>query len=591
MVLSSESLRAQWSRFGGPNAITLPAWLLTIPFAFIPSTAAIEAISTSSNVPAETLTWFLVRVVGQLLLGVVLWVAWRTYLRANGRPSRPILTIITFVLASALRSLIVFLGDEWQGLPTYQLADRNPTVILTSTALLVLATIVVDGYRRHRNVQQGLQNELAREKELSREALTAIDAYRQELLTEVQQIIETELANITADLPRSTDTARSKQLSRLTESVVQPLGRDLMTPGTATLLTPVTHTAPLDNSPKISLWSALRLRPFTPALSALITFVLILSIVGTQAGFVNALIAGASMAAICGVGLELARYGYTPNKWFGHPRIASILIVVIWLLVAAVASGVTTVFITSRLPTELTQSAGLEVPIRAALFLLCWIVGPPVALAISLQWRNAEQQLRITLDSVSHMTAEFNLRAWFERHSLGVRVHGAVQSELVAAALRMVNDPDCDQDELLSDMGERIRIRLSEPSPTDWRASLQDISQVWGFSIDLHMDIAAEASQVLDRDASIASAALEIVREGIINAVRAGAANRVDVNLSLQDFDLIILVRDDGDGLMNQNPPGAGTSLLDQTCLTWAREDNGAGTVLHAVLATKQGVN
>lgn len=591
MVLSAEALRAPWSRLGGPNAVSLPAWLLTFTFALLPTTADIEAISNSDHVPSDAATWFLIRIVGQLVLGLVLWLAWLTYLRPGDPQPRPVLAVATFVLASAIRALVVQLGYAWWGLPMDGWVDRIATTTLGTAALLAMATLVVDGYRRHRDAQQNLQDELAREEALSREALTAIDAYRDELLSRVQETVEVELATIVADTRGTSDAVTAQKLSRLAESVVRPLGRELMTPGPVALVTDGTHAMGAVRSTFGGFWAVLRDRPFTPAMSAIVILVLISLSAGNQVGIVNGVLAATTMAALSWAILGLAHRIYVPDAWSQHPRVASTLIVAAWVIAASAAAVTSTALITSRVPAEMTQGVGLESPIRSALFVLVWIVGPPVALAVSRQWREAEEQLQGTLKAVSHLTAELNLQAWFERHSLGVRVHGAAQSELVAAALRIVNDPQCDQEVLLRDLGDRIRVRLRETNPADWRTSLHDMGDVWAFSIDLRVEVAHEASEALERDPSLALAAVEIVREGIVNAVRAGAADRVDVTLSVHGLDLVIVVVDDGDGLMGQGPPGAGTRLLEDACLEWTRRDSGAGTVLRAVLATTRGRN
>jgi|GEM_PF-2805370 len=591
MVLRAGALRVPWWRVGGPNAVSLPAWLLMFAFALLPTTADIEAISSSNHVPSAVATWFLIRIVGQLALGLVLWLAWLTYLRPGDRQPRPVLAVATFVLASAIRASVVQFGNAWWGLPVDGWVDRIATTTLASAALLAMAALVVDGYRRHRDAQQHLQDELARERALGRETLTAIDAYRDELLSSVQDTVEVELATIIADTRGTSDAVTSQKLSRLAESVVRPLGRELMTPGSVTLVIDRTDAMGAVRSTFGGLWAVLRDCPFSPAMSATLILVWISLTARNQFGIVNGVLAGITMAAISWAILGLADRIYVPDTWSQHPRAASTLIVAAWVIAASAAAVTSTALIASRVPDEVTQAVGLGSTLRSALFVLVWIVGPPVALAGARQWRNAEEQLQATLKAVGQLTAELNLQAWFERQSLGVRVHGAVQSELVAAALRIVNDPQCDQEVLLRDLGERIRVRLRETNPADWRTSLQDMGDVWGFSIDLRVEVAHEASEALERDPSLALAAVEIVREGIVNAVRAGAADRVDVNLSVQGLDLVIVVSDDGDGLMGQGPPGAGTKLLDDTCLEWTRRDSEAGTVLRTLLATTGGRN
>lgn len=584
-----ERLREPWSRIGGPNAVTLPAWLVTFPLALLPSTAAVEAISESSNVAGDAAAWLLIKVAGQLVLGLVLWLAWLTYLAPQGRPSRPLVAILTFALAGATRGLIVLIGEVQQGRPADDWWGGIATVTLGSTAVLIMAALVVDAFRRHRDVQHWLTEELAREEALRRETLTAIDTYRRDLLTGVQRTVETELAGITTDARTTADTNTSERLSRLAASIVRPLGRELMTPGPGIDLSNGTFSVASSGTSAHGLWSAVRGRPFTPAVSALVIFAFIVPFARNQVGVVEALVAGTVMAGTSWVILELASRLYSPNRGSGHPRLAATVIVAVWLTAATTASLVTTALITSRGPEQMAAATGLESALRSALFLLVWIVGPPVALSVSRQWREADAQLQSTLASVSHMTSELNLRAWFERRSLGVLIHGAVQSELVAAALRIVNDPACNEEEVLRELGERVRLRLHDTSPLDWRTSLEKMSEVWGFSIVLGMDVADDAATALDLDASLALAAVEIVREGIANAVRAGAADRVDVSVWVQGLDLVILVADDGDGLMDQGPPGAGTRLLDDACLEWTRHDSGAGTVLRAVLAVTGG--
>ena len=66
-----------------------------------------------------------------------------------------------------------------------------------------------------------------------------------------------------------------------------------------------------------------------------------------------------------------------------------------------------------------------------------------------------------------------------------------------------------------------------------------------------------------------------------------GGATEVHIVLTINEFDLVIEVIDNGQGLRHGAAPGSGSQMLDEICVEWRRWRDDRGTHLRAVLSSE----
>ncbi len=568
---------------GGPNAVSMPAWLLTLPFAVAAFLSSAILIAEAPEAPSLPFILLVVPVGGQMLLGLICWLAWLTVLRPTGRSNRPVVAIMTFAVAGLVRALWVHYASVVAfGYDDPRALVRLISGTLVTVVLLAIAALIVDGYRQHQATRRSLATQLAREEEFEAQARAALQQYRAELLAGVEQSV---LREVRAVMTEAGDRdAVPERLSAVTRQVLQPLTLSLRSEGEH-LQVPEGRGVVTRRTVRGTVRGVLMVRPFAPGASALLAAVLFGATVTSIWGVSIAAGSLAIISVTLWIGLSAAERLIAPRLTRLPASAGVVLTLIAWISIAA--AGVLLILIVYRDEAAAPPNA---VPIgiitsRGLLFALAAIVAPAIAFGIARQWADDEDRLRDSVKAVARKAAAVQLEAWSERQQLGARLHGTVQAEVVAAAVRISADPEADPQPVLEDLQERISDALVHAVTTDWRTLLDDLRTVWGLSIDLTIVVSEDVAVVLDAHAPAARAVVEVIREGITNAVRAGGADRVEVAVSCDDRVIRLVIVDDGAGVSGDEARGAGSQMLDDVCLRWNRSSEGRGTTLEALVA------
>ena len=89
--------RDRLQQIGGRNAISRWSWIITIPLAVLVSSN--YAASTTLD---QVVLWQSIVLAVHVLLGLAMWVAWKTVLPATNRASRPVTALVFFGLLGLL---------------------------------------------------------------------------------------------------------------------------------------------------------------------------------------------------------------------------------------------------------------------------------------------------------------------------------------------------------------------------------------------------------------------------------------------------------------------------------------------------------
>lgn len=206
-------------------------------------------------------------------------------------------------------------------------------------------------------------------------------------------------------------------------------------------------------------------------------------------------------------------------------------------------------------------------------------------------WRNDRRDLLRTFasdvrqDEVETI-ANSRALATAAREAAGV-LHGAVQTKLVACAMAIDHAAATGDVVAVNQALMQARAILEQPiasATTNEGATLAELvnrkATLWQGLTDVQIHIDPTVAHITGR---FASTVADIVEEGIANAVQHGAAKRISVNISLDSYQLQIVIADNGCGPTG-GTPGLGSRMLDALDGSWRLEEIGGGAQLKVSL-------
>jgi two-component sensor histidine kinase len=229
----------------------------------------------------------------------------------------------------------------------------------------------------------------------------------------------------------------------------------------------------------------------------------------------------------------------------------------------------------------------IEEPGEALLLLVMWpsSLVSLMAFAFSESLDRDRVAVRAVLEAenraLAHDQALFEQQLWLGRRAWQFVVHGTVQSALTAALTRLQSSPEPEQyvlNRVVEDI-ERARAALTA-APTrkiDLADSLNQMQATWRGICEIKVSITDRAGRSLQKNNDACMCVNEIVKETVSNAVRHGEAKRISVEIDrVDDFELAILVSNDGLPLSAQKRLGVGTRLIEELTTDWSIETNRA---------------
>lgn len=564
----AEPREVSWrNRLGGPNAITLPAWLLTLPGAVVtPALTAAEATG------AQVLTWFVLGFLAHVVSGVVLLVGRLTVLPAKSRPPRLWAFVIVVVAAGLARGLFIAVVAFDTGLSdSLNLVFRLVSAPATLLLWFSIATLIVDSSRRHRLTMHLLTSQLEREAQLAVQSAELIKHYRDSIVLDTQRIVARQLEHSSA---LSADpTLAASRLRQVADDVVRPLSHELNLRSIhdAELVGDVERAGRPRRVPLSTYGRAMvEARPFGPALTALV-------ILGTSV-YVTILLLGpvegiVAVTVLCAGTYVLGRIAQSATERAdgGGIRRRSVRVVGWWIAISLFDALVMFVM-WGRANDWVLDGYALEITFSlTAFFLVAAIPQLAVAAAGATSWlrESAEASLQEAADETEWMTARLRQQAYLEKRQISRVLHGEVQARIVSMALQIQLNPPPDPAAAMREMSEQISAALGDRRDFAWAEELARVAQLWAEAIELTVTIAEDSVTLLDADPTAARSVVEVVREAITNAVRHGGADAVTCRVDEEDSSVVVVVTNDGVAVNESERPGLGCELFNAVCIHW----------------------
>lgn len=530
-------MREVWLRVGGRHALTFRAWLLLAPLSIIGTPAFVpEGFSPGASIWEGLFAGVLVHIV----TGLALLPAFLTFLspRANRVP-RPLAAILTFLGAGMIRGFFAAYLLEQFGVVAQ--ADYLPRVAVSAILVSVWFTVaaaLVGARMEYLEVVSKLTQSLADAGHLAAVGYLQVTKIRAELVDQVKTTLREAFAS-----RRSPE-----ELHNLADIVVRPLAHSLATHQ------PVSFALTVENR-KIAFLPVLRTAisdfPFVAWPIAVIALLRTLYSKVDGMGVLGAFetVAQALVVAILfGVARQLRVRGWP--------------VLIIWAGVSLIAN----IGPWQEFRFDLSSSALGTLLLAASVFIPAGFIS--MLLAYDREATKNLEFLESAVRDVRWQERRLNQQLWIEKKRLARYVHSDIQSRVRAAALTNSAGTLADVKKLERECVATLDLSRELPS---FNRFFADTVELWEGVVDISLSADPVAVELLASDSYSLAATVEIVREGIGNAVKHGKAKNIEVEIRVLESDncLEVSLINDGEPTHLESSAGFGFQTFSEVTSSW----------------------
>lgn len=533
----------RWLReVAGPNALTLPGWLLL----GVPSIVGGAAMLTGGLGQGllRGLAW---GTVAWLALGAVWLLARHTWMASGSARRRELLIIPTYLLGGAVRAGVIAASTSS--------VNARATIALSVvniTGLSIVLAIVVDRMRtldlaagRLDAIRAGLAEAQAR---ALRESAQLRASAREAILAALRQAFR-----------ESGDPVSLAQgLREVSERVVRPMSHELASP----------HADPDAEAfvrPRRDFASVARAildaGPIRPLLTTVLYCAFVLPLAFHVHGWPGMFVIMAVTAVCIAVLLGLARL----IPWSRLPTTVGIALLATVLIVTGVASIVVLRLDRAQVG-PLTGGAAY-----AGVFL--FLLGGCIAILRGFALRQAQIEESLILEARELSTVVRSEQAALrrDRRHLARVLHGVVQPRLVARALQLQRaGAPLDVDELEVEIVALLSQETDSLETVDVSRALDDVAEIWADTVDVVVDVPEDVTELLSSYPPCALAISEVACEAVNNAVLRGGAQSVTVDVRAKGPLVTLTVANDSVAMPRPlGPPGMGSEIYEELADAW----------------------
>ena len=544
-------MKSIWLRVGGRYAITLRTWLLLLPVAVLGTPFFVpEGLIQESNL------WlgFLVGLIGHVVTGLFLLPAYFSYLSPrNNRPPRPLAAITTLAIAGLARGFsVAFFFEDFGLIASADYLSRMVAGAIIVTIWFGVTAVLVGSRQQYVQVYSKLADSLEQAKAMASAGATEVAKTRADLVAEVKNTLSEAFSSRSSTV----------ELHNLADDVIRPLSHSLASHQPVV----VSSTFPkrrIRIGPVIS--TALNDYPFNPIpvatiglLSTLYSKVWNIGLTGFLETVIQALVIVLLFSAAKRIGVR------------GWP------VPLVWIVTS----------FTANLSSWLILQYDLADSVITALLLSVSIVLPAGFVSMLLAYdREAAVKLEELRQSVDHVTwqeRKLNQQLWIEKRRLARYVHSDIQGRVRAAALSSAASTIADVQKLQADCMAALDISREVPPFDRFYA---DTVELWDGVAKISLSAEKYALGLISADSFSLASAVEVIREGIGNAIRHGNAKNLEVVLRVVDQPnpcLEVIVLDDGKKKLDPTISGFGTQTIAEVSSSWGLEQEAGRTKLWA---------
>ena len=190
--------------------------------------------------------------------------------------------------------------------------------------------------------------------------------------------------------------------------------------------------------------------------------------------------------------------------------------------------------------------------------------------------------LEATLAKVEWQERKLNQELWIEKKRLARYVHSDIQGRVRAAALSSSAGTLADVQKLQQDCIAALDLSRELPPFDRFYA---DTVELWDGVANISLEAEPQALNVISSDSFGLASVVEVVREGIGNAVKHGKAKNIEVGLRVVEQEnpcLEVVVINDGEPKSLESQSGFGSQTIAEVSALWGLESDLGKTKLWA---------
>ena len=571
---------------GGPGAISTWSVLLPLPLLLV-----LRWITLELGDSDQRWQYLLATVIGQVLVGLGAWAAWRTVLRPVGRGSRPVTAVAVFAILGVLRIAGIAATEVSLGVPLSRPIPQEFVVgAIQGLVVLGVIAVCVDAQREYAATRERLlavrerirfaeSLDQARVREISRRLLD-------EVATDVIARIEAAAVS-----PGGDAHSAAQALRGVAEDYVRPLSHRIEEEWASALLPELVTRATGEVSRAQRLRDALReaassLQPPSPValtiLMALVATPTLIRVYGT--GATGVVLATALPVLLTGAWLVRS----VMRRAQGRP-----VVLVLALVGGALATAGASAAVNALAYQSFTgESASFTATIATFTFLAVGLSVFATAFAL-LDRHQAELTESVAADAIAGERIARRLahlqRAWTRF------LHSSVQGELVATAVMLQRSQpgSIDVERAITEVCGRVleSVLASAQDESDaTRARVESQLAFWHAAADVDATVDERCWPLLEDQPDLAEAFSRIASEGLTNAVRHGTGEPITLRADLDGTAIDLRISNAGTlghalaGVLPPDDPGAGLGLatIAQLATSWSLSTDDDQVVLRA---------
>ena len=476
--------------------------------------------------------------------------------------------LVAFIVAGLLRGIVVYsVGSSLGLLPPDELAFRLVGSAFLAVWVLVGANIVVVSASRYGQALGTLKSELTYLAATKNALGKNLDSVRAQLFKRINDdllpAVRILIAKLDSEATKKSPKFAVAAVQDLIESVVRPLSHRVM--GSS-------YFSEVD--PTSTPWGYTTFRDFFRGKVAL-NLVLLPSLVAT-------------VTVVTTLPSSIVTM---------RPHESALVAVIGWNSIFLFLSFAKFVFRNAKTSTWLAGVVSYVVPLSLGLFFNAFDLGALIGrtqlqvlqfyvMAASLSFASfwfqvleskRHESLR-RLDDITEdqrrLVSALRQEVWVLQRHLAATLHGPIQSVLFASLYRFGNSEKLEDEqiaELVENLEAAIR-QLQNPTGIDGRVFAevwQEIRDFWAgvCNVEGHFEEATIAH--LSQYSKALSCLLEVIREGINNAVRHAGATDMSVEIEIQEDLVWLQILNNGKPLPDIRNNGLGSHLIDEVTHSW----------------------
>lgn len=505
------------------------------------------------------------------------------WLPVRPRRSRPVLTLVAFIAAGAVRGLALHFGEPFFGLIAWSDPIRRlVSETLTIGAALAIISVAVSARFTYQDALLTLANDRQELLELQMSAAEEFQAQRVALVEEAQAILNPILTDLSNSLTEARNSAALSKLSlgmrEVVDEIVRPLSADLARRSPVVerrgKLVPSSRRRLLSESQPVRVSQFIL--PFT-----MTAYMLVMS--GSPLIVLLGLSRGVQAIELMVVALVVTLWLARILTWRWSLPVGWAT-TVIALIHAAVALVFGLLLASAQIAVATEMLVGWAAVLAGSAYLLMRYQ--------LIEWVRTE--VIETQEAVNHeldiVLSSLRQQLRVESKRVATILHGPVQTALYAAAIRVASAQKMTP-AVASGIVRELetaaqRLESESVTPLDLADFVNEVSGVWGDSVSLTFTQDEKSRAALQNNPTALACVTEVVREGVNNAIKHSGARKVEIDVSCSDPLLIdVTVKNRGALEHRGSPRGFGGDVLTDLTHAWTLTDDGATTTLWAAVA------